>query len=150
MGVALEVIEPCAFPLSDKALRRAALDYGGEAAIIRHASWSKFQANRQASGAAAGRLVLFTTRSAQPFQAFAFHPDDSLVFGQESAGAPEAVHEAADARLLIPIRSETRSLNVAAAAAMALSEALRQTGGLDALSPRRHSDEVEGAAGSPF
>jgi len=100
------------------------MDYGEAAEVVRHDGWEAFR-----SGRAPGRLVLFTTRAAEPFQRFAFEPADVLLFGRESAGVPEAVHAAADARLVIPIRPETRSLNVVAAAAMALGEALRQTGG---------------------
>jgi tRNA (cytidine/uridine-2'-O-)-methyltransferase len=126
LGVAVDVIEPCAFPLSNKSLKRAALDYGGLCQTSRHLSWTDFMA---APERAEGRLVLFTTKAAAPFQAFAFKAGDTLLFGQESAGAPEAVHEAAQARLFIPIAPETRSLNVVAAAAMALSQALAQTAG---------------------
>jgi tRNA (cytidine/uridine-2'-O-)-methyltransferase len=99
------------------------MDYAGEADVARHDSWAAFRAAQ--SG---GRLVLFTTRGAQPLHDFAFRPDDLLLFGRESAGVPEEVHAAADARLVIPIRPETRSLNVVTAAAIALGEALRQTG----------------------
>jgi tRNA (cytidine/uridine-2'-O-)-methyltransferase len=123
LGVPLDVVEPCAFPLSDKAIRRAALDYGAAAEVTRHDSWADFAAART------GRLVLFTTRGALPLPDFRFQTDDTLLMGRESAGVPEAVHTAADARVLIPIRPETRSLNVIAAAAIGLGEALRQTGG---------------------
>jgi tRNA (cytidine/uridine-2'-O-)-methyltransferase len=124
LGVPLEVIEPCGFPLSDRSLKRAAMDYGAAAQVVRRDSWAAFQAGRPQ-----GRLVLFTTRSAEPHHRFGFRADDVLLFGRESAGVPDEVHAAADARLFIPIRPETRSLNVVAAAAMALGEALRQTGG---------------------
>ena len=123
LEVALEIIEPCAFPLSDKAIRRAALDYGAAAQVKRHDSWADFQ------GARAGRLVLFTTKGAEPLPDFRFRPDDILLMGRESAGVPEAVHATADARVFIPIRPETRSLNVITAAAIGLAEALRQTEG---------------------
>lgn len=126
MRVPIEVIEPCAFPLSDPALRRAALDYGGQARIVRRASWAEFIAAPERTE---GRLVLFTTKAASPYADFAFQPGDTLLFGQESAGAPDFVHEAADARLIVPLAPETRSLNVVVTAAMALGEALRQTGG---------------------
>ena len=124
MGVPLDLIEPCGFPLSDRSLKRAAMDYGAAADIVRHDSWAAFQAAR-----GDGRLVLFTTGAAEPFHRFAFDPSDTLLFGRESAGAPEDVHAAADARLWIPIQPETRSLNVVTAAALALGEALRQTHG---------------------
>lgn len=126
LSVGVDVIEPCAFPLSDKSLKRAALDYADKAEFERHVSWSAFLA---APERREGRLILFTTQSAQPFQAFAFAPGDTLLFGQESAGAPEAVHQAAQARLFIPIAAGARSLNLVTAAAMGLGEALRQTGG---------------------
>jgi tRNA (cytidine/uridine-2'-O-)-methyltransferase len=126
MGSALEIIEPCGFPLSDRSLKRAALDYGGHAQVVRHASWTDFLSRRELE---AGRLVLFTTRGARPFTDFAFEADDTLLFGRESAGVPDEVHAAADTRLLIPMAAGMRSLNVVAAAAMALSEGLRQTNG---------------------
>jgi tRNA (cytidine/uridine-2'-O-)-methyltransferase len=134
MRVAIEVIEPCAFPLSDPALRRAAMDYGGQAEIVRRSSWADFIA---APERAEGRLILFTTRAASPYTAFAFQPGDTLLFGQESAGAPDHVHAAAQARLVIPIAAEARSLNLVAAAAMALGEALRQTEGFPAAGQTR-------------
>ncbi len=132
LGPILEVIEPCAFPLSEKSLKRAALDYGEKAEIQLLASWSAFMdspARRE------GRLVLFTTRGAAPYVDFAFAPGDTLLFGRESAGVPDEVHGAAEARLLIPMRPGLRSLNVATAAAMALGEALRQTQGFAGPSP---------------
>ena len=86
--------------------------------------WADFGAQARIEGR---RILLFTTKAAEPYQRFAYRPDDVLLFGRESAGVPDAVHDAADARLIIPIRSETRSLNVVSAAAMALGEALRQT-----------------------
>ena len=126
LGVILEIIEPCGFPLSDRALKRAALDYGDKAQVERRASWADFLAAEERK---AGRLALFTTRGARPFTDFVFQGGDTLLFGQESAGVPEAVHAAADARLVIPIMPRTRSLNLVAAASIALGEALRQTGG---------------------
>jgi len=126
LGVPIDIIEPCGFPLSDRAVRRAAMDYGQKAQVVRHPSWGDFfaQALREKS-----RLLLFTTRGAQPFHSFGYQSDDILLFGRESAGVPDEVHAAADARLLIPLTPETRSLNIATAAAMALGEALRQTDG---------------------
>ena len=126
LGVILEIIEPCGFPLSDRALKRAALDYGDQARVERRPGWADFLAANERKQ---GRLVLFTTRGAQPYTDFAFQGGDTLLFGRESAGVPDEVHAAADARLLIPIMPETRSLNLVAAAAIALGEALRQTGG---------------------
>jgi tRNA (cytidine/uridine-2'-O-)-methyltransferase len=126
LGTALDVIEPCAFPIDDRTLRRAALDYQPLAAITRHDGWDAFAAHAARNE---GRLVLFTTRAAQPYQDFAFRPGDTLIFGRESAGVTEAVHERAEARLKIPMAAGARSMNVVTAAAMALGEALRQTQG---------------------
>lgn len=125
-GVGLDVIEPCSFPLDDKSLKRAALDYGPLAHMKRHDSWQTFLA---APERAEGRLLLFTTRGATPFHEFSFQAGDTLLFGNESRGAPDEVHAAAQGRLVIPLRPETRSMNLATTAAMALGEALRQTGG---------------------
>jgi tRNA (cytidine/uridine-2'-O-)-methyltransferase len=124
LGVALDVIEPCGFPLGDRALKRAAMDYGGAADANRWDSWESYRAERPQ-----GRLLLFTTRAAGPFHRFEYRRSDILLFGRESAGVPDEVHAAADARLFIPIRPETRSLNVVTAAALALGEALRQVDG---------------------
>lgn len=126
-GVPLEVIEPCAFPLNDRGLKRAALDYGPLAHLIVRASWEAFLAD---PARREGRLVLFTTRAAPLLHGFSFEGGDTLLFGRESAGVPDQVHDAADARLVIPIRRETRSLNLVTACAIGLVEALRQTGGM--------------------
>ena len=122
LGVPLDVIEPCGFPLSDAAIRRAAMDYASLAQVKRHAGWRDFRDE----SAASARLVLFTTRAATPFHDFAFAPDDVLLFGRESAGVPDDVHDAADARLIIPLATGARSLNVVTSATLALGEALRQ------------------------
>jgi tRNA (cytidine/uridine-2'-O-)-methyltransferase len=121
----LHIIEPCGFLLTDRALKRAALDYGGLARVIRHDSWGAFLAGPDRI---AGRLVLLTTRGATRLDAFAFTPSDLLLLGRESAGVPETVHSAADARVVIPLAAGARSLNVAMAGAIALAEAHRQTG----------------------
>jgi tRNA (cytidine/uridine-2'-O-)-methyltransferase len=126
LAVGLDVIEPCAFPMSDRSLKRAALDYGPQAELLLHPSWAAFLA---APGRREGRLVLFTTRAERPYIDFAFETGDTLLFGRESAGVPDEVHAAADVRLIIPLKPGLRSLNVATAAAMALGEALRQTHG---------------------
>ena len=131
LGVELDVIEPCGFPLEAAAIRRAAMDYGRLATVKRHASWAAFQANPQRTG----RLLLFTTQGASALHDFTFHPDDTLLFGRESAGAPDEVHAAADARVVIPLMPGARSLNLTVSAAIALSEALRQTGGFPNLMP---------------
>ncbi|MGH7019720.1 MAG: tRNA (cytidine(34)-2'-O)-methyltransferase, partial [Brevundimonas sp.] len=124
-GVELHVIEPTGFRFDDRAMKRAALDYGPLSHMTRHADWDAFQRDR-----APGRLVLFTTKGATPLPEFEFHPDDILLFGKESAGAPDYVHAAADARVFIPIRPETRSLNLSVSAGIALWEGLRQLGKL--------------------
>ncbi len=126
----VHVIEPCGFPLSDKAIRRAALDYGDPGEVVRHPDWSAFRS------AARGRIVLFTTRGASPLHDFAFAPDDVLLFGRESSGVPDFVHAAADARVIIPLSRGRRSFNLTVSAAIGLSEALRQTGRFPAFHPQ--------------
>lgn len=125
-GLSLHIIEPAGFPVGDAGFRRAGMDYLDRAAITRHASFAAFEAWRAGEGR---RLVLCTTRGAVAYTAFAFAPDDVLLLGRESAGVPEEVHQAADARIVIPLVPGARSLNVALAGAMILGEALRQTGG---------------------
>jgi tRNA (cytidine/uridine-2'-O-)-methyltransferase len=134
LGAPLDVIEPCGFPLSDRALRRAVMDYAQIADVRRHAGWSLFHTESVTSGA---RIVLFTTRAAQPFHAFRFRPADILLFGRESAGVPQEVHDAADARVTIPLAPGARSLNVVTAAAIGLGEALRQTDAFPTPAPAR-------------
>jgi tRNA (cytidine/uridine-2'-O-)-methyltransferase len=130
LGVGLEIIEPCAFPLNDRALRRAALDYEALADVARRTSWADFLS---APARGQGRLVLLTTRAASPFTDVGFEPGDTLIMGAESAGAPDFVHEAAALRVRIPLAPGARSLNVVTAAAIALGEALRQTGGFGSV-----------------
>jgi tRNA (cytidine/uridine-2'-O-)-methyltransferase len=125
LGVAVHVIGPAGFDMSDRALRRAGMDYLGQAKIVRHLDWASFEAARRASGE---RLVLLTTRAEIAYTDFAFAAGDLLLLGRESAGVPDEVHAAADARIVILMRPGMRSLNVASAAAMVLGEALRQTG----------------------
>lgn len=124
LGVAVDIIEPCGFVWSDRHLRRAGMDYLDHAVLVRHPSWDRF---RDASAERGGRLILLTTGASIAHTEFEFRPDDSLLLGRESAGAPEAVHDAADARIRVPISPGLRSLNVALAAAIVLGEALRQT-----------------------
>lgn len=124
LGTPLDIIEPCGFPVDDKRIRRAAMDYYDQATVVRHASWQAFQRDRPA-----GRLVLLTTAGAELLPRATFQPSDILLFGRESAGVPAPVHAAADLRLRIPLQPGLRSLNVALAAAMVLGEALRQTAG---------------------
>jgi tRNA (cytidine/uridine-2'-O-)-methyltransferase len=124
MDVAMDMIEPCGFVLSDKNLRRAGMDYMDGLDLTRHADFAAFRA-----AAGARRIVLLTTGAVQSFTAFAFRPDDILLLGRESAGVPDDVHAACAARIVIPMATGMRALNVAVAGAMALGEALRQTGG---------------------
>jgi tRNA (cytidine/uridine-2'-O-)-methyltransferase len=124
LGVAVDIIEPCGFVLSDRRLKRAGMDYLDAAEIARHDSWASFAATRR------GRLVLLTTKGDKAYHRFAFRPDDTLLLGRETAGVPDAVHRAADARLRVPLQPGQRSLNLAVAAALVPGEALRQTDGL--------------------
>jgi tRNA (cytidine/uridine-2'-O-)-methyltransferase len=126
-GIEAHIIEPSGFPTTDRAFRRAGMDYLDAVAIVRHRSWPAFADWRARH---AYRLVLFTTTATRSYLDYRYQPDDILMFGRESAGVPAEVHDAADARLKIPIRESLRSLNVAVAAAMAVGEALRQTGGM--------------------
>jgi tRNA (cytidine/uridine-2'-O-)-methyltransferase len=125
LGVAAHIIEPAGFPVSDRHFRRAGMDYLDQVTIVRHNSWSTFEQWRNDGGY---RLILFTTKGACSYLEYGYGASDILLFGRESAGVPDDVVVAADARLVIPIRAGLRSLNVAMAAAMALGEALRQTG----------------------
>jgi tRNA (cytidine/uridine-2'-O-)-methyltransferase len=127
LEVDLDVIEPCGFPLSDKAIKRAAMDYGACAKVSHHAGWEAFLDFRAEVLGSGARLILFTTRAAERFDGFAFAPNDILLMGRESAGVPDEVHDAADHRLFIPISAAARSINVVTAAAIGLGEALRQT-----------------------
>jgi len=127
LGVAVDIIEPCGFPLTDRGLRRAAMDYAENASVSRHSGWTSF---RESQIASASRLVLLTTRAATRLDQFSFRTDDILLFGRESAGVPEDIHSAADARVAIPLTPPARSLNVAMSAGIVLWEALKQTGGL--------------------
>jgi len=125
MGAAVDLIEPMGFEWDDKRVRRTAMDYIDHVAIARHANFDAFRATIGSS-----RLVLFTTKASQSPYEFRFLADDVLLFGKESAGVPAAVAEACDARLRIPMRPQVRSMNLATSAALALGEALRQTGAL--------------------
>jgi tRNA (cytidine/uridine-2'-O-)-methyltransferase len=133
LGLALDIIEPAGFPVSDRAFRRAGMDYLDKVEIRRHANFREFEEWRRARGA---RLVLATTKASLPYPDFAFSSQDTIIFGRETAGAPQIVHESADARILVPMREGLRSLNVALVAAMIAGEALRQTGGFAGATPR--------------
>ena len=126
MAIGVDIIEPCGFALDDKRLRRAGMDYLDQVDLNRHVSWANFQKNCTKTS---NRLVLLTTSGDLPYCDFVFKTDDRLLLGRESAGAPAEVHNAADARIRIPITEGTRSLNIAVAASMVLGEALRQTKG---------------------
>ncbi|HEX8645189.1 MAG TPA: tRNA (cytidine(34)-2'-O)-methyltransferase [Allosphingosinicella sp.] len=120
-GVPVDLVEPCGFPFSDRALRRAGMDYAEMAQVTRHADWTAFEA------ALAGRLILFTTApDALPLPRARFEHADALLFGSESRGAPADVHERANLRVRIPQVEGTRSFNLAVAAGIGLAEALRQ------------------------
>ena len=125
-GVAVDLIEPLGFLFDDRRLKRAALDYVARAEIRRHASWARFVRDRDQTS----RLILLTTKGSLALQDFAFMANDTLLLGRESAGVPDFVHSAAAARVAIPLQPGARSLNVAMAGAVALFEALRQTGRL--------------------
>ncbi|MEI4508044.1 tRNA (cytidine(34)-2'-O)-methyltransferase [Sphingopyxis sp. CCNWLW253] len=128
-GAPAHIIEPCGFPFGDAALKRAGMDYAVRANVRRHADWNDFTHWRAET---ARRLVLLTTAGATPLPAFTFEPGDLLLLGAESSGVPPYVHDAATARVAIPMREGFRSLNVAVAAGIALAEALRQTKGFPA------------------
>ena len=121
LGVPVDVIEPGGFPFSLRAVKRAGLDYTDQADVTAHADWAAFRAARP------GRLVLLTTKGSIAHTAADYRPDDILLVGQESVGAPDHIHAAAGLRVRIPLAPGLRSLNVAIAAAMVLGEALRQT-----------------------
>ena len=120
LDLALDIIEPCGFPFSLRAVRRQVMDYGDKADITRHDSWQAFEAARQ------GRLIALTTKSDRVLWDFVFRPGDVLLLGQESSGLPDHVHAVADSRLSVPMAPGTRSLNIGVAAAISGAEALRQ------------------------
>jgi tRNA (cytidine/uridine-2'-O-)-methyltransferase len=125
LGIEAHLIEPAGFPTTDRAFRRAGMDYLDQVDLTRHASWDAFETWRRGQGL---RLVLFTTRATTSYLDHAFAPRDALLFGRESAGVPQAVHAAAEVRLKVPMRPAMRSLNVAMTCAMAVGEAMRQLG----------------------
>lgn len=130
LGVALDVIEPCGFPLTDASMKRAALDYGDKAQVARHASLAAFQSMPERNE---GRLVLIETDGAVNFQDFEFSTGDTLVLGRESAGSSGELYAAAQASVRVPMARDLRSLNVITAAAVVLTEAMRQTGAWEKL-----------------
>ena len=127
LDLALDIIEPCGFIFNEKALRRAGMDYLEQVSYRRHNSWQEFLAFRQMHPDEYGRIVLMTTHASYPYTDFHFEKNDIILMGRESAGVPEEVHHTADARLLIPMNPNARSINMAVSAAMVIGEALRQT-----------------------
>ncbi len=127
MGAAVDLIEPLGFTWDDRRVRRAAMDYIDHVAVTRHADFAAFR-----STLGGGRLVLFSTKAIDSAYGFTYAPGDVLLFGKESAGVPQDVADACDARVRLPMKGEVRSMNLATSAALALGEALRQTGGLPA------------------
>jgi len=125
LGVTVEIIEPAGFDTSDRNLRRAGMDYLETVLLTRHIDWRHFEDWRGQTGR---RLVLATTKAAESYVDFSFRAGDILLFGRESAGVPDHVHAAADARITIPMTAGQRSLNIAMSVAMISGEALRQTG----------------------
>ncbi len=123
LGIVVDIVEPAGFPVSDKSFRRSGMDYLDHVVWKRHDDFGGFESWRATE---ARRLVLMTTRAALPYTDFAFRAGDIVMAGRESAGVPDEVHAAADARILIPMRPGLRSLNVAVSAAMVAGEALRQ------------------------
>lgn len=128
LGVPVDIVGPTGFDMTSRMLRRAGLDYLDKVEIVRHPSFADFDTARHLRGS---RMVLLTTHSTMAYTRFAFRGDDTLLLGRESAGVPDVIHEAADARLRVPMRPGLRSLNIAVAGAMVLGEALRQTGGFE-------------------
>lgn len=123
MDVTLDIIEPCGFPLNDRKIKRAGMDYIEHLKWNRHDSWEDFLLNKPKDA----RLVLMTTKASVPYTEFAFQETDILLAGRESAGVPENVHKIVDGRVIIPMKGQTRSLNIALSCSMILGEALRQT-----------------------
>ena len=128
LDLPLDIIEPCGFMFNEKAMKRAGMDYLEMASYRRHNSWREFLEYREQHSDEYGRIVLLTTHASAPYTEFEFKKNDIILMGRESAGVPEAVHQIADARLLIPMNEKARSINVAVSAVMVVGEALRQTG----------------------
>jgi tRNA (cytidine/uridine-2'-O-)-methyltransferase len=125
LGLTVEIIEPAGFDLSDRNLKRAGMDYLASVALTRHLDWQHFESWRQGTGR---RLILASTKAAAIYTEFRYEKNDILLFGRESAGVPDAVHDHAEGRVLIPMVAGQRSINVAMSVAMIVGEALRQTG----------------------
>jgi tRNA (cytidine/uridine-2'-O-)-methyltransferase len=149
LGLKASIIEPAGFPVSDRHFRRAGMDYLDAVDVLYHPSWTAFETFRHASGqqpatGARPRLILMTTKASLAYTDFSFVRGDILLAGRESAGVPDSVHAAADARLSIPMRPDLRSLNVAVAVAMVVGEAIRQIQHADPSQPMSpcHADTM--------
>jgi tRNA (cytidine/uridine-2'-O-)-methyltransferase len=139
LGIAVDIVEPAAFDVSDRHFRRSGMDYLDRAAVTRHASFAAFEAWRRGEQR---RLILAETDGTQPHIDFAFQPGDIVMVGRESAGVAAEVYAAADAVVHVPMRAGLRSLNVAVAAAMVLGEALRQVGGYPNARPAEREEPL--------
>lgn len=133
LDVELDIIEPCGYIFSEKTLKRAGMDYLHLVKFRRHKSWEHFLQYRAEHPDEYGRIVLLTTHATEPYYNFKFQPNDIILMGRESAGVPEEVHQTVDARLLIPMNENARSINVAVSAVMVVGECLRQTGGFPSV-----------------
>ncbi len=133
LDIELDIIEPCGFIFSERTLKRAGMDYLDMVRYRRHHSWEHFLQYRTEHPEEYGRIVLLTTHASEPYYNFEFRPNDIILMGRESAGVPEEVHQTADARLLIPMNHNARSINVAVSAVMVVGECLRQVNGFPAM-----------------
>lgn len=133
LDIELDIIEPCGFIFSERTLKRAGMDYLDMVRYRRHHSWEHFLQYRAEHPEEYGRIVLLTTHASEPYYNFEFRPNDIILMGRESAGVPEEVHQTADARRLIPMNRNARSINVAVSAVMVVGECLRQVNGFPAM-----------------
>lgn len=133
LDIELDIIEPCGFIFSERTLKRAGMDYLDMVRYRRHHSWEHFLQYRAEHPEEYGRIVLLTTHASEPYYNFEFRPNDIILMGRESAGVPEEVHQTADARLLIPMNRNARSINVAVSAVIVVGECLRQVNGFPAM-----------------
>lgn len=133
LDIELDIIEPCGFIFSERTLKRAGMDYLDMVRYRRHHSWEHFLQYRAEHPEEYGRIVLLTTHASEPYYNFEFRPNDIILMGRESAGVPEEVHQTADARLLIPMNHNARSINVAVSAVIVVGECLRQVNGFPAM-----------------
>lgn len=133
LDIELDIIEPCGFIFSERTLKRVGMDYLDMVRYRRHHSWEHFLQYRAEHPEEYGRIVLLTTHASEPYYNFEFRPNDIILMGRESAGVPEEVHQTADARLLIPMNHNARSINVAVSAVMVVGECLRQVNGFPAM-----------------